>query len=72
MSIASTRFSYKEKREGKITKNGLTWLTSTPSNPYGSKAEACQPQPVISAACQGTAMTSSEKRRPVRWGLVVD
>ena len=49
----STRFPYKERRVGKNPKIALTRLTSTPSNPYGSKAEACQPQPVISAACQG-------------------
>ena len=53
MSTVSARFALKEKRKGKITKNGLTWLTSTPSNPYRSKAEACQPEPVIFAAWQG-------------------
>ena len=53
MSIVSRRFPYKERRVGKITEIGLTWLTSTPLNPYGSRAETCQPEPVISAACQG-------------------
>ena len=72
MSTVSMRFPYKEKRKGKITKIALTRSSSTPSNPYGSRAEACQPETMISAACQGTAMTSSEKRRPVRQGLVVD
>ena len=55
MSTVSTRFPYKERRVGKITEIALTRLTSTPSNPYGSKAKACQPQPVISAAWQGWA-----------------
>ena len=57
MSTVSTRFPYKERRVGKITKIALTRLTSTPLNPYGSRAEACQPQPVFSAACQDMAMT---------------
>ena len=59
MSTMSTRFALKEKREGKITKNGLTRLTSTPSNPYESRAEACQPQPVIFAPCQGRGNDTS-------------
>ncbi len=33
-------FSLKERRQVKITKIGLTRSSSTPSNPYGSKAEA--------------------------------
>ena len=53
MSTVSTRFPYKERRVGKITKIALTRLTSTPLNPYGSRAEACKPQSVFSAACQG-------------------
>ena len=52
MSIVSTRFALKEKREGKITEIGLTRLTSTPLNPYGSKAEACQPLRAVSAVRQ--------------------
>lgn len=47
MSTVSTRFPYKERRVGKIMKIGLTRSSSTPLNPYGSRAEACQPQPVI-------------------------
>ena len=56
MSTVSTRFALKEKRVGKNPKIALTRLTSTPSNPYGSRAETCQPQPVIFAACQGAGM----------------
>ena len=53
MSTMSTRFPYKERRVGKITEIGLTRLTHTPLSPTRSRAEACQPQPVISAAWQG-------------------
>ena len=53
MSTVSTRFAYKERRVGKITEIGLTRSSSTPSNPYGSRAEACQPETAVSAACQG-------------------
>ena len=62
MSTMSMRFPYKEKREGKKTKIGLTRLTHTPSNPYGSRAEACQPEPMISAARQGHGHGSSPRR----------
>ena len=72
MSTMSTRFALKEKREGKITKIGLTWLTSTPSNPYGSRAEACQPQPMFSAACQGRGNDTSPGCRPMKQGVIVD
>ena len=34
---------------------GLTWLTSTPLTPTGSKAKACQPLQVFCAAWQGPA-----------------
>ena len=72
MSIASTRFALKEKRQGKITKNGLTRLTSTPLNPYGSRAKACQPETAISAARQGHGYGSSPRRPASKKGLVVD
>ena len=72
MSTMSTRFPYKERRVGKITKIGLTRSSSTPSNPYGSRTEACQPQPVIFAACQGAGMIPSRGRQPVKQGPVVD
>ena len=72
MSIASTRFAYKERRVGKITKIGLTRSTSTPSNPYGSRAEACQPLRAISAARQGHGYGSSPRRPASKKGLVVD
>ena len=49
MSTMSTRFPYKEKREGKIMEIGLTRLTHTPLSPTRSRAEACQPQPMICA-----------------------
>ena len=52
MSIVSTRFPYKERRERKKVEIGLTWLTSTPLTPTRSKAEACQPLGVICAVCQ--------------------
>ena len=68
----STRFALKEKREGKITKIGLTWLTSTPSNPYGSRAEACQPQPMFSAACQGAGAVRLREGQPVKNGATMD
>ena len=51
---------------------GLTWLTSTPSNPYGSRAEACQPLRAISAARQGHGYGSSPRRPASKKGLVVD
>ena len=63
MSTMSTRFPYKERRVGKITKIALTRLTSTPSNPYGSRAEACQPETAISAPCQGAGMIPSGEHR---------
>ena len=72
MSIVSTRFALKEKRKGKITKITLTRLTSTPSNPYGSKAEACQPETTISAACQGMGTVRLREGQPVEQGAVVD
>ena len=72
MSIASTRFAYKERRVGKITKIGLTRSSSTPSNPYGSRAEACQPLRAISAARQGHGYGSSPRRPASKKGLVVD
>ena len=72
MSIASTRFALKEKRQGKITKNGLTRLTSTPLNPYGSRAKACQPETAISAARQGYGNDLSPRRPASKKGLVVD
>ena len=50
MSTMSMRFPYKERRVGKITKIGLTRLTSTPLMPTGSKAEACQPLRAVCAA----------------------
>ena len=62
MSIMSTRFPYKERRVGKITKIALTRSSSTPLNPYGSRAEACQPEQVISAARQGHRYDSSPRR----------
>ena len=61
MSTMSTRFPYKERRVGKITKIALTRLTSTPSNPYGSRAEACQPETTISAPCQGHGNDTSPR-----------
>ena len=70
MSIVSMRFAYKERRVGKITENGLTWLTSTPSNPYGSKAEACQPLRAISAACQGAGHGSPPRGAGRKQGVM--
>ena len=75
MTNVSTRFPYKERRVGKIMKIALTRLTSTPSNPYGSKAKACQPGPMISAACQGrgNGHRSPPSRTPTgEQGLAVD
>ena len=74
MSTVSTRFALKEKRVGKNPKIALTRLTSTPSNPYGSRAETCQPQPVIFAACQGAGMIPPppEDASSGKQGLVVD
>ena len=53
MSTMSTRFPYKERRVGKITKIALTRLTSTPLSPTRSRAEACQPLQSFSAAWHG-------------------
>ena len=47
-------------------------MTSTPSNPYGSRAEACQPLRAFSAARQSAGMTPLRERRPVNQGLIVD
>ena len=63
MSTVSTRFPYKERRVGKNPKIALTRSSSTPLNPYGSRAEACQPQPVIFAACQDAGMIPSRGRQ---------
>ena len=68
MSIVSTRFAYKERKVGKITKIGLTRSSSTPSNPYGSRAETCQPETAFSAARQSAAMTPLRERQPVKQG----
>ena len=72
MSIVSTRFALKEKRKGKITKNGLTHSSSTPSNPYGSKAEACQPETMISAPCQGHGDDLSPRTPASETGAMMD
>ena len=72
MSTVSMRFPYKEKRKGKITKIALTRSSSTPSNPYGSRAEACQPETMISAACQGMGTVRLREGQPVEQGAVVD
>ena len=72
MSTVSTRFALKEKRVGKNPKIALTRLTSTPSNPYGSRAEACQPQPMFSAACQGAGAVRLREGQPVKNGATMD
>ena len=64
----STRFPYKERRVGKNPKIALTRSSSTPSNPYGSRAEACQPETMISAARQGMGMIPFPRTQPVKQG----
>ena len=68
MSTMSTRFPYKERRVGKNPKIALTRSSSTPSNPYGSRAEACQPETMISAARQGMGMIPFPRTQPVKQG----
>ena len=62
MSTMSTRFPYQERRVGKITEIGLTRLTHTPLSPTRSRAEACQPQPMICAAWHGYDHKTGDRR----------
>ena len=52
-SIVSTRFWSFSPPSSLYREIALTWLTSTPLTPTGSRAEACQPLGVIPAAWQG-------------------
>ena len=53
-------------------KIALTRSSSTPLNPYGSRAETCQPQSFFLPHVKVMAMTPLRERRPKNKGLVVD